>query len=253
MKLVIYFLAAYISIYKIIPVITALTHKCFYYIKIKNICRKNNYTMISSFKTWIFSSVSKDKPEMFVRTEKAIYSVKNYGFYKTPNYFVFLNKNDIEVQVIRMIFWVGFAFLKNIRTKNINYDEADKYFGEHNLPVISIVLFCPKCAKLIKLEGKSIHSYTDYVNSKSSFKIWGRTILKIRSIIKNPFIGFDSDNAVPNIKGVEIKDLSNGDMIYGAYVYNVKSFVRERLQSSDRLVRSLIEENSRKFETHYTS
>jgi len=250
MKLAVYFFAAYILIYRITPVIATFTRKCFYYVKIKNVCKKNNYTMVSSFKKWVFSSIRNNTPELFIKTEKAIYSVKNYGFYKTPNYFVFMNKNDIEIQIIRMIFWVGFAFLKNIKIQNINYKEADKYFGEHKLPVINVILFCPKCAKLIKLEGNSIFSYRDYVNAKNSFKIFGKTILKIRSIIKSPFIGFDSDNAVPDIKGVEVKNLSNGDMVYGAYAYNIKSFIRERLQSSDRLVRSIIEENSRKFETN---
>ena len=250
MKLAICFLAAYILIFRIMPIITTLMHKCFYYAKIKNICKKNNYIMVSSFKKWIYSSLRNSNPEMFIRTEKAIYSIKNYGFYKTPNYFVFLNRNDIEIQIIKMIFWIGFAFLKSIKTQNINYNEADKYFGEHNFPVINVILFCPKCAKLVKLEGKSIPSYVEYVNTKNSFKIFGKTILKIRSIFKSPFVGFTSDSAVPYIKGVEVKDLSNGDMLYGAYVYNTKSFIRERLQSSDRLVRSLIEENSRKFETN---
>ena len=54
---------------------------------------------------------------------------------------------------------------------------------------------------------------------------------------------------MPDIKGVEAKDLKNGDMIYGAYVYNVKSFIKERLQSSDFLVNGIIEEEKRKFET----
>lgn len=248
MKLAVYFLAAYILIYKIMPVIMTLVCKCFYYHKIKNVCRKNNYIMVSSFKDWIFSSVRTNNPEMFIKTEKAIYSIKNYGYYKTPNYFVFLDKNNIELQIIRMIFWVGFAFFKSVKTQNIDYNEADKYFGEHKLPVLNIILFCPRCTQLKKLEGKSVPSYIEYVNTKNSFKIFWKTILKIRSIVKNPFTGFTSDSAVPYIKGVEVKDLSNGDIIYGAYAYNIKSFIRERLLSSDRLVRGLIEENSRKFE-----
>jgi len=248
MKLALYFFVAYILIFNVLPIITTVICKLYYYIKIKNICKQNRYIFISSLKRWLFSSIRKETPEIFIKTEKAIYSIKNYGFHKTPNYFGFINKNNIELQIIRMIFWVGFAFLRSIKIQNINYDEANKYFEEHELPVLNVMLFCPKCVKLFKLEGKSIPSYIDYVNTKNSFKIFGKTILKIRSIIKSPYIGFDSDRVVPYIKGVEIKNLSNGDMLYGAYAYNVKSFIRERLQSSDRLVRSLIEENSRKFE-----
>lgn len=253
MKFVLYFLIAYIVIFNIIPSITTLIRKLFYYLEVQNICKKNKYIMVSSLRRWLFSSIRKDNPEMFIKTEKAIYSIKNYGFYKTPNYYVLLDRNNIEIQVVRMIFWIGFAFLKSIKIKNINYTNADKYFGEHNLPVINIILFCPKCAKAIKLTGNSAISYVEYVNTQNTFKIFGKVILKVRSIIKNPYVaGLGVDNPVYGIKGVEGINLSNGDMVHGAYIYNIKSFIRERLCSSDMLVHSMVKEERRKFESRLT-
>jgi hypothetical protein len=205
--------------------------------------------MISEYLNWLFSSVKKDNPEMFIKTDKAIYSIKNYGFYKTPNYFVFLDKNTVEIQTITMILYIGFAFLKHIKLKKTNYNEVEKHFEISKLPIINVILFCPKCTQLITLEGNSLLTYKNYVDTKCSFKIFGKTILMVRSIIKSPFVGFTADKPVPNIKGVAVIDLKNGDMIYGSYVYNVKSFIKERLNSSDLIVHNLIEEDKRKFET----
>ena len=238
MKLVIYFLVAYIINFQVIPIITTFIKKSFYYKKIKNICKVNNYTMISNYLIWIFSSVKNEDPEMFIKTDKAIYSIKNYGFYKTPNYFVFLDKNTVEIQIVRMIFYIGFVFLKQIKKQNTNYDEAEKHFEISKFPVINIILFCPKCVQLITLVGNSLLTYKNYVNTKCTFKIFKIPILKMRSIIKSPFIGFTDDKPVPDMKGIETVDLKNGDMIYGAYVYNIKSFMKERLNSSDFLVHS---------------
>ena len=247
MKLLAYFISAYIFIAYIIPFITTLFKKLFYFIKIKNICKKCNYKIISSILKWLFSSVRNEIPEMFIKTEKAVYSIKNYGFYKKPNYYVFHDKNNIEIQIIRRIYWIGYVIIKNIKIRNVNYDNANKYFGEHNLPVIDIMLFCPKCAGAVKLQGDSIASYVNYVNTQNAFKIFGKIILKIRHLLVNPYSGFTKYEPVPKIKGVESVELSNGDMFGGAYIYNAKSFINRRLLSSDELVDNVIEESMKKF------
>ena len=249
LKLLLYFLAAYIVIAYIVPFITTIIQKLFYYIRIKIICRKNKYKIFVSFFRWLFSSMRNETPEMFIKTEEAVYSVKNYGFYKKPNYIVFHDKNNIEVQIIRIIYFASYAIIKNIKIKSKDYNAADKYFGEHGLPVINIILFCPKCVGLSGLSGKFISEYNEYINSQYAIKIFGKTILKAKNIAINPYQISVGYKPVPDINGLKVIGLNNGDMAYGAYVYNAKSFIKQRLQSSDMLVNGLIEEERRKIET----
>ena len=249
MKLLIYILTAYIFIAYIIPFTTTLCNKLFYYIKIKNTCKKCNYKIVLSLLKWLFSSVKNKNPEMFIKTDKAVYSIKNYGFYKKPNYYVFMrNKNNFEIQIIRRIYWIGYVILKNIKLGHVNYDCVEKYFGEHNLPVIDIILFCPKCVGAAMLKFDSPTIYMNYVDMQNTFKIFGKTILKIRNLIVNPYSsGTESYITVPKIRGAESVELSNGNMFDGAYIYNIKSFINRRLLSSDELVDNIIGENMKKF------
>jgi len=251
MKLIVYFLIAFIVFAYIVPFITTLIIKLFYYIKIKKVCKICKYTIVSSLAGWLFSSVRANNPEMFIKTEKAVYSIKNYGFYKKPNYYVFYDKNNVEVQIIRRIYWIGYVIIKNIKIRNVNYTGAEKYFGENILPVINITLFCPKCVGAVKLQGeKSSASYANHVNTQNAFKIFGKTVLKLRNIVVDPYSAAGRYDPVPNqVKGVEYGDLSNGEAIYGSYIYNVKSFINRRLLTSDEMVDNVIQEDLKKFVT----
>jgi len=228
-KLFIYFIIACIILMYIVPFVMTLMKKWFYYIKIKRICKKHNYKMVSSLTKWLFSSIRSSEPEMFIQTEKAIYSIKNHGFYKHSAYYVAQDKNTIEIQIIRLIFYIGFAFLKHIKINTIKYDSANQYFDNPNLPVIHIMLFCPKCVGLVKLNGKTAQ-YSKYVEDCYTFKFFGKSIVKVKSIHINPYGGFMKYQPVPNLTDLETINLSNGDMLYSSYVYNIKSIYQPTLE-----------------------
>ena len=77
MQLLIYFLIAYIAIAYVIPFLTTLIQKLLYYVKIAIVCRKYKYKMVSPLFKWLFSSVRNADPEMFIKTDKAVFSLNN--------------------------------------------------------------------------------------------------------------------------------------------------------------------------------
>ena len=232
MQLLIYFLIAYIVIAYVVPFITTLIQKLLYYVKIAIICRKYKYKMVSPLLKWLFSSVSNADPEMFIKTDKAVFSIKNYGFYKKPNQYIFFDKYNIEIHVVRMLpvlfMWLGYSVIKNIRISGINYNNADNYFND-DLPVFNIMLFCPRCIGALRLEGRiSAYSDKEHVNT---FKVFGRIILKTKFMS-----GDTSYNPIPPTENIEIIELFNGDLVYGAYIFNSKSFIKKCLQPSSDLL-----------------